>query len=67
MKGGSHNASLVTGAPCSAAIIASTAPDDDPHRFASPPAASITARMSSTSRSMAYGGVSPLSPRPLRS
>ena len=67
MNGGSQSASLSTGAPLAVAIIASTAPDDEPHRWADPPAAPITASMSSTSRSIAYGSVSPLSPRPRRS
>ena len=38
-----------------------------PIRLAEPPAASISAAMSSTSRATAYGWVSPLSPRPRRS
>ena len=53
MNGGSQSASLSTGAPLAVAISASTAPDDDPHRWADPPAAPITASMSSTSRSIA--------------
>jgi hypothetical protein len=44
---------LVIGTPASAAISANAAPEDDPHRFADPPAASMTASMSSTSRSTA--------------
>ena len=54
-------------APVRRAYAHPTAPDDDPQRLADPPAASITASMSSTSRSIAYGRVSPLSPRPRRS
>ena len=67
MNGGSQSASLLTGAPLAVAISASAAPDDEPQSWADPPAASITASMSSTSRSIAYGSVSPLSPRPRRS
>ena len=67
MYGGSHNASFVTGRPLAAATSARAAPEDDPKRNADPPAAAITAPMSSTSRWTAYGGVSPLGPRPRRS
>ena len=66
-NGGSHIASFVIGSREIAASIASAAPEDDPNRNADPPAASATASMSSTSRWTAYGGVSPLSPRPRRS
>ena len=45
---------------------ASAPPDESPSRDADPPAASISAAMSSTSRAGAYGYVSPLSPRPRR-
>ena len=67
MYGGSHKASFVTGWPLAAASRARAAPEDEPKRNADPPAAAITAPMSSTSRWTAYGGVSPLGPRPRRS
>ncbi len=64
MNGGSYSASLVTASPLATASRARTAPEDPPNRKAAPPASAISAAMSSTSRSTAYGGVSPLSPRP---
>ena len=68
MYGGSQSATFVTlPGSARAASNASAAPDDVPYRNAVPPAASITAAMSSISRSIAYGSVSPLSPRPRRS
>src|SRR6266700_962827 len=55
---------------CEAAIggvQGDTAPEEIPYTYAEPPASSISAWRSSTSRSTANGAVSPLSPRPRRS
>ena len=67
MNGGSYSTSLVMPGVAAAASSASTAPDEWPSAYAVPPASSTSAWRSSTSRSTAYGGVSPLSPRPRRS
>ena len=53
MYGGSQSASLLTDAPAAVARNARAAPDDEPHSPADPPAAAMTASMSSISRSMA--------------
>lgn len=55
------------GTPLAAASTARAAPEEMPYTYAEPPAASISASRSSTSRAAAYGAVSPLSPRPRRS
>ncbi len=54
-------------APSAAARSTSAPPEETPNSAASPPTASSSAARSSTSRSTAYGAVSPLSPRPRRS
>ena len=54
-NGGSYTATWRTGSPLAAASRASAPPDDMPYSAASPPAASISAARSSTSRSTAYG------------
>ncbi|MDQ1008155.1 hypothetical protein QFZ82_002640 [Streptomyces sp. V4I23] len=58
---------MVIGSPSDAARSASAAPEGMPWTRALPPACAITAVRSSTSRSTAYGAVSPLLPRPRRS
>ncbi len=65
--GVSYTATWRTGSPLAAARSASAPPEETPYSAASPPTASISAARSSTSRSTAYGGVSPLAPRPRRS
>ena len=67
MNGGSYSTTFVMAFVAAAASSASTAPDEWPNANADPPASSTSAWMSSTSRSTAYGDVSPLSPRPRRS
>jgi len=54
-------------APSAAAARASAAPEEMPKTEAGSPASAISASMSSTSRSTAYGGWSPLWLRPRRS
>src|SRR5918992_5774303 len=67
LYGTSYTASLSIERPAAAASSARPPPDEAPNTWADPPASAMSASRSSTSRSTAYGGVSPLSPRPHRS
>jgi hypothetical protein len=64
--GTSYTATLSTATPAAAASSASAPPEETPYRCADPPASATSAPRSSTSRSSAYGWVSPLWPQPRR-
>ena len=61
-NGGSYSSSFGTARPRAAALRERTAPEEWPNTNAEPPASTASAWMSSTSRSTAYGALSPLSP-----
>jgi hypothetical protein len=63
-NGASNSTSPPIGTPIDAASRARIAPDENPNTVAGPSHNEASAARSSTSRSIAYGAVSPLSPRP---